>query len=145
MNESLSVDVQLVDPSGRPLELPGIMVDITLFMEKRLRYRFNLGATDESGKLQFGIGELEQSRRDNSKFAIMDYNTPLTKCDSKAMLSAPTLSELNERRNALLRWFPENREMLRRIERMQEMAVGCGATHVDLDVGGQVTIQCRQV
>ena len=143
MTGSFERVVQLVDQSGHPIGIADVLIDITIFIRNHTRYRFNLGSTDESGQLKFSSEDIERFRLRGQESAVMDYNTSLSECDQRVLLTVPDESERIERLQALQKWFPEETDTINRIERMQSL-IRCQDVAVDLSQpdGGTVRIPC---
>lgn len=105
MDRNFEIEVQLTNESGHALELAKVSVDALLYMYGRVRYRFCIGETDVHGRVRVTFDALEKLRLDNQSFAIMDYNTTIQDCDPRISFVVPPLSELQQRRAAMEKWF----------------------------------------
>jgi hypothetical protein len=101
------ITVQLCDGKGNPLSIAGVHLDVRFYTRGRFRYSFSLGATDVHGSSCTTFGELERQFQANRRFFLMDYNTPLSDCDTLVGVAAPTADELAEREAARSKWWPE--------------------------------------
>jgi len=101
------VEVRLVTRSGEPLRVPGVLLDIRFYVDGQFRYSFSLGRTDEEGVSRTTMEEIERELAANRRFFLMDYNTPLSDCDTAVGIVAPTARELAEREAARAKWWPE--------------------------------------
>src|ERR1700704_2628103 len=108
MNESSILEVHLVAEDHRPLALGRVTVEVVLFVRGRERYRFDVGVTDDNGRITAPYSLFEKIRKDNQSFALMDYNTTLGECDPEVVVRVPSVEELQRRLQALTKWFPEN-------------------------------------
>ena len=103
-DEELSV--RLHDTKGERVLVVGVHLDLRFYVEGRFRYSFSLGRTDAHGVCCTTVEELERQLEDNQRLSLMDYNTPLTDCDTLVGIAVPTASELIEREAARAKWWP---------------------------------------
>lgn len=99
--------VRLRDPKGQPVPVGGVHLDIRFYVEGRFRYSFSLGRTDVHGICRTTFGGIEQQLEANRRLFLMDYNTPLSDCDTAVGIAAPATGELIEREAARAKWWPE--------------------------------------
>lgn len=103
--------VQLRDPKGEPLRLAGVHLDIRFYNAGRFRYSFSLGRTDADGICRTTLEEVQRQLQANQRLFLMDYNTPLSDCDTMIGIVAPTARELSEREAARSKYWPEEPQM----------------------------------
>jgi hypothetical protein len=99
--------VRLHDRKGEPLAIAEVHLDLSFYIEGRFRYSFSLGRTDADGVCRTTFQEIERQLEANRRLFLMDYNTPLTDCDTSVGIVAPTAGELIERESAGVKWWPE--------------------------------------
>lgn len=102
MTVGAKMKIQLLDEQRRPVELENILVEATFFVERRRRYVFDAGRTNQHGQIEIGFADFERQRRDQAEFDIMDYNTPIANCDPVIQLSIPSRSELEHRHQQVM-------------------------------------------
>jgi hypothetical protein len=141
MNKGFCADVQLIGHDGSPLSVADVLIDVTLFVGEQIRYQFCLGGTDESGRFQFTYDDVERARLRGRESALMDYNTPLSDCGPNMRVSVPSQKELQERYDALGKWYPDNKEMLERIRRMLDLDLDCDGLEVEVNCKQRVSVQ----
>lgn len=143
MKDDFKFAVQLADRDGSPITKV-VFIDAIVYLKRKVRYRFNLGATDSSGLIEVSFSRLEQIRQENQEGNIMDYNTPLTDCDSIIELVVPSAMELEQRREAARHWYGEDGSSAPGIVESQNEEIACAPTTVDVDAeaGGKVLLQC---
>jgi hypothetical protein len=107
MRPDQSIEIQLVNGDGKPLAISHVLVNIYFFMKQNFRYSFGLGFTDANGHLHASYGDIEQSRKKNSEFWIMDYNTKLDDCDPRVKIFIPSEQYLRDANERALRTFGE--------------------------------------
>jgi len=100
-----SIEIQLTDRNGKPIDVANIMVDVYLFYDGKFRYAFDAGRTGNGGTLTITYDHLESQRRSNGAIFLMDYNTKLDDCDAKVELRIQTQAELLEGRKNVLEQF----------------------------------------
>ncbi len=103
MKPNQSLEIQLADSVGRPVNVANVVVEIRFFTRGTQRYSFALGRTDEGGHLSAPYSEIERIRRDNAEDSLMDYNTKLEDCDSDVKLVIPSQPQLVEQYDRALR------------------------------------------
>ena len=150
MNKNFEMEVQLVNEVREPLELRGVSLDAEMYLNGRIRYRFEVGVTDSRGKLRFTFQDLEQSRLSNQEFALMDYNTPLEECDANLGLIVPSMAEIEQRQLAIDKWFShvDDQPMRQKVEAIRtrnNRKVVCEKHYVNVDCEprAQVKLACR--
>ena len=143
MDRNFKITIQLTDESGQVLELANILVDAVLYMQGHVRYRFCIGKTDTHGRIYVTFDALEKLRLDNQSFAIMDYNTKIQDCDSRISFVLPTLGELQQRRAAMEKWFPEELAKSGDITESNNGELRCANLDVDVnDEAKNVSLIC---
>jgi hypothetical protein len=147
MMDSFDISVQLADPQGAAIELANVVVDAVLYIEDRVRYRFQAGETDAQGRCRLTFSRLEHERTKNRAVQIMDYNTPLQSCNSLISLIVPPADELASRREAIQKWFPENLASLKQLEESQNGHVRCAPMDLQTnsDKLGLVRLVCERL
>jgi len=96
MKPGQSIQIQLESPSGVPLALKNVLLEICLFTHGNFRYCFKVGRTDSKGELRISYSDLENLRAENAKQFLMDYNNPLEDCDPTIELRIPSEQELRD-------------------------------------------------
>ena len=104
MRPGQKIEIQLVDEVGRRVRLRNILVTLTLFMGGHLRYTFDLKPTSADGRTTIDFEELNTRRLQSGLICLMDYNTPLTDCDSKVEISVLSEAGLQQRLQAINQW-----------------------------------------
>ena len=133
--DSFDISVQLTDAQGEAIQIAHILIDAILYIEDRVRYRFQAGETDAQGRFRLTFRSLEQERIKNQAFQIMDYNTPLQSCNSQICLVVPEADELAARREGIQQWFPEDLIALKQLEESQNWRVRC--TPIDIQTNSE--------
>jgi len=105
MQTDQSIDIQLVDGSGRPAAIGNVMIDLAFYTKGNFRYRFGVGRTDGSGRLAVAYAGVETIRKENAEFDLMDYNTKLEECDPRVEIVIDSEEELRERYRKVLRSY----------------------------------------
>lgn len=141
MKDDFRFVAQLANRDGIPIT-KAVFVDVVVFVRRRVRYRFNLGATDSSGQIEVSFSRLERIRLENQKDNLMDYNTPLTDCDSIIELIVPTAMELEQRCEAARRWYSEDASADTVGGKNDEVVCAPVAVDVDAETSGKVLLQC---
>jgi hypothetical protein len=115
-----------------------VILDAILYTQGRKRYQFYAGRTDSNGHLCLTFDALENERRVNQTFSIMDYNTPVSECDARIDLFAPSAEQLQEQYSRIQQWFPDKADSLVRVEGNANGAITCEPVRADLmeEVGG---------
>lgn len=148
MKPGTSLRVQAVDSNHRPIALGGLIVDVLLFVRGVERYRFDAGETDAGGVLIVAYEKLEALRRENQKFALMDYNTRLDECDDTIAVSVASVANLVARLESIEKWFPDDAPRMRqRLSRSSNKEVLPTTCHVSLSDAGEHAIElaCTRV
>ena len=142
MKNDFEFVVQLADHDGNKITRV-VIVDAVIFLRGRIRYRFSLGATSGSGRIEITFSRLENIRRENQKYDLMDYNTSLDDCDDVIEIVVPSALELEQRREAARRWFNEDAARSSSLEADND-AVSCQALQVDVgaDLNREVLLRC---
>jgi hypothetical protein len=83
----LSVALITEDPSLR--DLSEIMVATDFYFERQPYYGTLLGLTDAVGKVRVTQDEILERFRESQLGGVMDYNTPLERCDERATVRIP--------------------------------------------------------
>jgi hypothetical protein len=96
MKSTQTLTIQFEDQKGKPLPLADIYIDLLLFTNSKYCYGFRFGPTDHQGKLRIAFQDIEKKRAYEAKFSLMDYNTPLDKCDEFVKIKIPTAEELKK-------------------------------------------------
>ena len=107
MNPESELTVQLVGSDGGALELAGIEVDIRFYMHGQTRYTLILGRTDDNGVVRTHLSDIERQLQENRRVFLMDYNTPLSECDSVVGIVTPSVEDLAQREASRQKWWPE--------------------------------------
>lgn len=105
MKPDQSIDIQLVKGNGKPLTISNVLMNIYFFTKGNFRYSFGLGFTDANGHLHVSYAEIEQSRKKNAEFWVMDYNTKLDDCDPQVKIFIPSEQYLREANESALSNF----------------------------------------
>jgi hypothetical protein len=105
MKSDQRIVIQLVDQDENPRALANIKIDIRFYLSGKPRYTFTLGVTDQGGQLTSSYDDIEQTRRKNGEFNLMDYNTRLDQCDSRITVVLPSESQLREQQSNSLRFY----------------------------------------
>ena len=105
MTPEQTILVQLVDKSGGSLHLPGVYVDVEFYTRGNYRYGFRLSPTNDNGELHIDYGMVEGKRAEGARIFLMDYNTPITDCDSRIKIYVPAAEELKKAHEGIGRWF----------------------------------------
>ncbi len=113
MKPRTSLRIQTANSDHRPIALGGLIIDVLLYVRGVERYRFDAGETNDNGVLVVTYDKLEAIRRENQKFALMDYNTGLDDCDDTIVVSVPSLADLGFRLQSLEKWFPDEAPRMR--------------------------------
>lgn len=108
MKPGTKLRIQMADPSHRPLPLGGVILDLRFFVRGTERYRFDAGETNAEGSLVVKYDDMDAIRKENQKFALMDYNTKIDECDDSIVICAPSESELEARLKAFEKWYPDS-------------------------------------
>jgi hypothetical protein len=103
--------VRLRDAKGDPVPVAGVHLDLHFYIEGRFRYSFSLGRTDVHGVCRTTFQEIERQLEANRRLFLMDYNTPLTDCDTLVGIAAPSGGELVEREAVRAKWGPTEPSM----------------------------------
>lgn len=142
MRDDFRFEIQLADRVGNPVAKE-VLIDIVLFLRQRVRYRFNLGTTDGSGLIKIDFQRLEEIRRSNQKDNLMDYNTPLTECDSIVEILVPSSGELKQRLEAVRKWFADD-SVADVIAKAKNDEVTCDPLRVDVEAkaGERLLLRC---
>ena len=111
-SENGEVRVQLVEESGRQIALSNVLLDVIFYVSGIRRYTFPAGATDPAGVCIIEMAQIKQKLIENQKTFLMDYNTPLSSCDSAIGIVAPSAEELSRRVSAAKKWFPEEADLI---------------------------------
>lgn len=82
MRHGQSIEIQLVDSYGKPLLLSNVIVALRFFTKGNYRYAFNIGRTNDIGRITVSYNDIEKQRSRNAEEYLMDYNTKLEDCDS---------------------------------------------------------------
>jgi hypothetical protein len=101
------IEIQLVNGDGKPLAVANVLMNIYFFTKGNFRYAFGLGFTDANGHLRASYSDIEESRRKNSEFWVMDYNTELDECDLQVKIFTPSEQYLREANEKALQTFGE--------------------------------------
>ncbi|HVV33183.1 MAG TPA: hypothetical protein VHC73_08160 [Vitreimonas sp.] len=137
-----TLEIALVDASGRAVELERVALDVVLFTDGRERYRFDAGDTKAGGVCSTNFQALEQNRRENQAFFLMDYNTSLAECDAIVGVSVVTPEEFERRLAAVTKWFPDNAPALRRrIADSTNAAVRADDQRFPIQIGAENRLQ----
>ena len=96
MKPGQTLTLKFLDESKKPLLLSGIYVDLDFYMNGQQRYGFRFGSTNHRGELCIGYQDVERKRVADSKYNLMDYNTPLDDCDDLVRISVPSMDKLKE-------------------------------------------------
>ncbi len=107
MKPDQSIEIQLVNEHGKPLAVSNVLMIIYFFTKGNFRYAFGLGVTDANGNLRAFYADIEQSRKKNSEFWVMDYNTKLDDCDPQVKIFIPSEQYLREANEKALHTFGE--------------------------------------
>jgi len=99
--------VRLRDSNGEPLPFAGVHLELRFYLKGRFRYSFSLGRTDDEGICRITLQEIEQQLEADRRLFLMDYNTPLSDCDTMVGIASPTANELREREAARAKWWPQ--------------------------------------
>ncbi len=92
---------------GKPLAVAEVLMNIYFFTKGNFRYAFGLGLTDANGHLRASYSDIEESRKKNSEFWVMDYNTKLDDCDPQVKIFIPSEEYLREANKKALDTFRE--------------------------------------
>lgn len=105
MKPDQSIDVQLVDESGKPAAIYNVMINLSFFTKGNYRYGFSVGRTNLEGKLVVSYTDVEAIRQSNASYDLMDYNTRLEECDSRVEIVIDSENELRQRYDSVLRSY----------------------------------------
>jgi hypothetical protein len=94
MEPQQTIEVQLVDRSGRWIDLDGVSVSLDFFLHGKQRYGFRFGPTDHHGYLNLSYSDVERRRQINLKAQPWDYKTTLDETDPTVRVSVPSQGEL---------------------------------------------------
>jgi hypothetical protein len=90
------IEVQLVDRSGRAIQLKDVSVSVDFFLHGAHRYGFRFGPTDEGGHIRVSYDDVERRRQMNLHAQPWDYKTTLDETDPKVQVSVPPQDELRK-------------------------------------------------
>ncbi len=107
MNPDQSIEIQLVNGDGKPLAVANVLMNIYFFTRGNFRYAFELGFTDSNGHLGASHADIERTRKKNSEFWVMDYNTKLEDCDPQIKIFIPSEQYLREANKNAIAAFRE--------------------------------------
>jgi hypothetical protein len=107
MKPSQTLTLKVLDESKKPLLLSGIYVDLDFYMNGQQRYGFRFGPTNHRGELRIGYQDVEKKRVADSKYNLMDYNTPLDDCDDLVRISIPSMDKLKDAYEWKIKWFAD--------------------------------------
>ena len=96
MKPQQTIEIQLVDHSGHPIELEGVSISLDFFLHGIHRYGFRLGPTDHLGRLHLSYSDVEQRRQMNLHAQPWDYKTTLDETDTTVRVSVPSRDELQK-------------------------------------------------
>jgi hypothetical protein len=105
MRPDQSIEVQLLDKSGKRLAVGNVLVDLHLYARGNFRFAFRVGRTDSEGKLTITYADVEAQRRANAEFNLMDYNTKLDDCDPRVEIVVASEKELRDQYENVLRSY----------------------------------------
>jgi hypothetical protein len=105
MKPQQSIIIQLVNLDGSPLGMEAVYCRLNLYTHGTFRYCFKFGPTRNDGKLQITFEEVETERKAEGKIWLMDYNDPLTDCDSRVRLNIPSGDEMVASHNAITKFY----------------------------------------
>ncbi|MBS0457274.1 MAG: hypothetical protein JSS44_08105 [Proteobacteria bacterium] len=131
MNRDFSIQIQLADAALRPLCVANVSIDAVLYLKGKMRYRFDAGRTNAQGCLAVTFDDIERLRLKNQEYSLMDYNTRLDECNDQISFVVPTLKELEQRRAAIQKWFPEAASESEKYRDSNNEKVHCKALDVD--------------
>jgi hypothetical protein len=136
-------EIQLADHAGNPIRKDGVLVDVVLFVGGRVRYQFNSGATNDCGSLEIDHARLDELRLSNQKFSLMDYNTPLSDCDSTIEVLIPSVTELEQRIEAA-RSLSIDESAIEKVAKSGNGEVVCESLKVDVaaNAGKRLLLKC---
>jgi hypothetical protein len=142
MSMTGGLEIQLVSENGRAMNIDCVSVETVLFTNGRERYRFDAGATDSSGKLSVPYSRLEEIRKENQAFALMDYNTALDECDDEVLVHVPDTEALEKKLTALRRWFPDKAADLQEtVEHSNNHAIDATDVRIPRDLNRWLRVQ----
>lgn len=104
MQPGQTIAIQLVDTSGAPLHLAGVVPEIAFFFQGRTErplYTFDGFATDDQGASDIDFSEIEAQRQLLRSASLMDYNVALTDCDPTVEVRIPPERDFEERRQRI--------------------------------------------
>ncbi len=104
MQPGQTIEIQLVDSSGRNIRLGNVLPMITLFSGGHRHYIFDLRPTGTDGRTLIKFSELEARRREEGLSSLMDYNVPITALDPPVEISIPSESYLQDRLRGMEEW-----------------------------------------
>lgn len=96
MKPHQTIEVQLVDHSGHPIELEGVSVSLDFFLHGIHRYGFRFGPTNHHGGLHLPYSDVDQRRQMNLHSQPWDYKTTLDETDTTVRVSVPSRDELQK-------------------------------------------------
>lgn len=145
MKPGSALDIFLNGGAGANVTTSNVEVDVTFFCSGRERYNFTAGMTDVHGRISASYDHFESIRRENQRYALMDYNTKLEDCDSEIVIRVPSGAELEQRVEALQQWYPDRAKVMQeRLRILRNGAVRATDVKVSLAISGatSVTIAC---
>ena len=112
MQPGQKIEIQLVDKSGNPVRIAGVIPYIRLFHRgygERPRYTFQGWPTNAAGRSEVTFNDLDEDRIMLSFSNLMDFNTPLAECDPTVEIWIPPESHFEEARRRILEWPSRSR------------------------------------
>jgi hypothetical protein len=96
MKPTQTLIIHFVDEREEPLRLANIYIDLLFYVGGRYCYGFRFGPSNTEGELHIAYQDVENARVREAKFNLMDYNTPIVKCDDRLKIKIPSAEELKE-------------------------------------------------
>lgn len=113
------------------MPIGNVLVSLHFFTKGNYRYGFQIGRTDDAGRISVSYDDVESLRRKDAQDNLMDYNTKLEDCDPSVAVVIPSQEELRQQYDNAMRFYkappewatawPENAR-LRAQERLFDMS-----------------------